>query len=146
MPLELLKLAEKKGIIVEYWDFEPPLEAVYMTVPSVPPVIGLSPAICSSTTYFRTVLAEELGHHFTCVGKLIPQTHFHYRNRLDVSRAEYRALRWAANYLMPKRRLLWAIRKGIREPWELAEYFNVTEGIVKFRLNLLDRERSYYSL
>ncbi len=73
MPFSLLKFADEQGIIVEYWDFEPPLEAVYWSAPGVPPVIGLSRALFSNRAHFRCVLAEELGHHFTSVGSAIPQ-------------------------------------------------------------------------
>lgn len=139
MPLELFNLTEKEGIDIEWWDFKPPLEAVYWALPGLPPIIGLSNQLKhESTAYFRCVLAEEIGHHYTTVTNAIPQTFFHYRDRLEVSRAEYRALRWAANYLMPKEELNEAIEKGIKEVWELAEFFNVTEDIVRFRLGLPD--------
>ena len=92
MPLELVKYAEANGIRVEYWDFAPPLEAVYWSVPEqgIPPVIGLSRSLFSNRAHFRTVLAEELGHHFTSARDGLPKTFFHYRDRLEVKREEYR--------------------------------------------------------
>jgi Zn-dependent peptidase ImmA (M78 family) len=138
MPFSLLKMANEHGIAIEYWDFQPPLEAVYWTAPGMPPVIGLSRALFSNRAHFRCVLAEELGHHFTSVGQAIPQTSFHYRDRLNVSRAEYRALRWAAQHLIPLDELRKAIIEGVRERWELAEHFDVTEDMIDFRLQLPD--------
>jgi Zn-dependent peptidase ImmA (M78 family) len=138
MPFSLLKMADKHGIIVEYWDFQPPLEAVYWSFPELPPVIGLSNALFEYRAHFRCVLAEELGHHFTTTGMVIPKTFFHYRDRLEVSRAEYRAMRWAALYLMPLDMLRKAFRKGIYERWELADFFDVTEDMVDFRMALPD--------
>ncbi len=139
MPVELFALAEKEGIKIEWWDFEPPLEAVYLAIPDMPPVIGLANSLYHSPrAYFRYVLAEELGHHFTTVGYRIPRIYFHYRDRMEVSRVEFRALKWAAQWLMPSDKLLRAFRQGIVEVWELAEYFDVTENMVRFRLSLPD--------
>jgi hypothetical protein len=57
---------------------------------------------------------------------------------MEVSRAEYRALRWAAQWLIPLDKLAQAFKWGIFEVWELAEYFDVTEDMVRFRLSLPD--------
>lgn len=136
MPLKLFALAEKEGIVIEWWDFQPPLEAVYWVHRGLPPVIGLAHSLSDNRARLRCVLAEELGHHFTGTTYAFPRTFFHYRGRLEISWAEYRALKWAALYLMPEKKLHQAINKGVREKWELAEYFNVTEQIVDFRLRL----------
>lgn len=136
MPFEMLKIAQAEGIKVEYWDFEPPLDGIYAAGPSIPPVIGVSNRLFECSPRFRCVLAEELGHHYTTTINAIPQTFFHYRDRLEVSRAEYRALRWAAEYLIPKDRLESVIKNGVVHRWELAELFNVTEEMVDFRLGL----------
>lgn len=141
MPLGLVKYAEANGIRVEYWDFAPPLEAVYWSAPElgIPPVIGLSRSLFSCRAHFRTVLAEELGHHFTSARDGLPKTFFHYKDRLEVKREEYRALKWAANFLIPQDKLREAVKKGIREDWELAEHFEVDECLVIFRKRLLRR-------
>ncbi|MDK2816207.1 MAG: hypothetical protein PWR22_836 [Moorella sp. (in: firmicutes)] len=138
MPINLLKIAEREGIVIDYWDFKPPLQAVYWTEPGIPPIIGLSWTLLNNRPLFRCILAEELGHHFTTVGDAIPKTYYNYSDRLMVSRAEYRALKWAALYLMPLNKLVQAFKEGIVERWELAEYFDVTEQMVDFRLKLPD--------
>lgn len=138
MPIKLLKLAKREGIVIDYWNFEPPLQAVYWAEPGIPPTIGLSWTLLKNRPLFRCVLAEELGHHFTTAGDAIPKTYYNYSDRLMVSRAEYRALRWAALYLMPRKSLRQAARQGIRERWDLAGHFDVTEQMVEFRLRLPD--------
>lgn len=66
MPLELWTLAQQEEIEIEWWDFQPPLEAIYWQTPGLPPIIGLGNSLKeSSPAYFRCVLAEEIGHHFT---------------------------------------------------------------------------------
>lgn len=150
MEMELFQLAEREGIIIEWWDFKPPLEAVYWALPDMK-VIGLANTLMyAPRAYFRCVLAEELGHHFTSVGCRIPQKHLRYRDRLEVSRTEYRALKWAAQWLLPLDKLMRALKQGIVEVCELAEHFDVTEDMVKFRLSLPDIKTSngthYYNI
>lgn len=137
MPYELLRIAYDEGIRVDYWDFEPPLEGIYIAIPDLPPVIGISNRLFECSPRFRCVLAEELGHHFTTAGDALPKKFFHYRNRLSVSRAEYRAQKWAAEYLIPKKQLHKALRAGNDTLWDLAALFDVTEEMVEFRLRLL---------
>lgn len=136
MPFELLRIAYDEGIKVEYWNFEPPLEGIYVAIPDLPPVIGISNRLFECSPRFRCVLAEELGHHFTTAGDALPKKLFHYRDRLTVSQVEYRALRWAAEHLMPEDQLGQAFQSGCREVWELSEWFNVTHEMVSFRIKL----------
>lgn len=140
MSFEMLKIVYKEGIRVEYWDFKYPLEGIYIAIPDLPPVIGISSNLFECSPRFRCVLAEELGHHFTTVGDVLPKKYFHYRDRLTVSRAEYRALKWAAEYLVPEDKLQEAFRTGWLEKWKLAELFNVTEEMMCFRLGLPKEE------
>ncbi len=72
MPSELLSLAEQAGIKIEWWDFSPPLEAIYWHKPGLPPIIGLSNSLKQcSPAYLRCILAEEIGHHFTAAGNTL---------------------------------------------------------------------------
>lgn len=48
-----------------------------------------------------------------------------------VQRHEVRANRWAYKKLVPEDELNAAVKQGITEPWELAEYFGVTEAFIK---------------
>jgi Zn-dependent peptidase ImmA (M78 family) len=63
---------------------------------------------------------------------------FHYADRLQISKTEYLAQKWAAMFLMPRDDVLNAIRQSINEIWELAEYFDVTEAFARFRMELPD--------
>lgn len=140
MPYDLISLACNEGIKVEYWDFEPPLEGVYWKHPELPPIIGLSKALFGNRKHFRTVLAEELGHHFTTAGNYVWEVCFHYSDRVNASRAEYRARKWAARYVMPRDKLVNALRRGIVEIWDLSDCFEVDEELVRLRLEILRAE------
>ncbi len=50
---------------------------------------------------------------------------------LDICRAEHKTNKWSYNKLIPFEELTEALRKGYTEPWELADYFEVTEEFVK---------------
>lgn len=67
------------------------------------------------------LIAEELGHH-----KTAPRRRLTYKT-IEDAKAEARARRWAHRRILPPERILHAIRAGIRERWELAEYLDVTE-------------------
>lgn len=137
MPDNLCCLAEREGVAVETWPLEFPLFGLYYSDPALgKPVIAVSHQIVRHTRILRTVLAEELGHHFTSAGVCFASTHCSYHHRLNVTRAEERALRWAALYLMPSAALTRAIRGGIVSIYGLADYFRVTERLVRFRLDL----------
>ncbi len=138
MSEDLYKIAEKENIAIEQWNFKPPLEAVYMTLPDGKPLIGLSHSLEKDRRYKRCVLAEEIGHYYTTVGNYLPVTLFHYKHRLDLSRAEYKAIKWAAEYLMPIDEIRKAFQDGLWEAWEFAERFDVTEQFVYFRMTFAD--------
>jgi Zn-dependent peptidase ImmA (M78 family) len=82
------------------------------------------------------VLAEEIGHHFTSAGERTPKKHHSMQDRLSIDKCEYKALRRAANYLIPEHDLIDVISEGLCEIWELAEHFDVTEELMRFRLRL----------
>lgn len=84
------------------------------------------------TQKIKLILLHELGHFFT--GTIYHQG----MNYLYKNKCEYKALRWATTFLMPKSEIEKAIRKGVIEIWELAEYFDVPEEWVVFRLKLPD--------
>ena len=108
----------------------------YFAEPGVTPVITLSPILENNGTLMRCVLAEEPGHHFTSAGDLVPRQFLHYRERLTIGRAEYRALRWAASFLMPGLEFR-ATGRYYQESWETAGEFQVTETLVRFERALV---------
>lgn len=136
MAAELFALAKKECIAVWWWDFAPPVKGLYWAPPGLAPLIALDHSLTHNNSLLRTVLAEELGHHFTTADDCLCRTYCNYQDRLSISKAEHKALKWAAEYLMPNRELQKAIKHGIQEKWELAEYFDVTEEMVDFRLGL----------
>jgi hypothetical protein len=60
----------------------------------------------------------------------------HYRDRIEMSREEYRAMAWAAEYLISEDNINDAFIKGLNQPWDLSEYFAVDLDLVRLRLVL----------
>ena len=69
--------------------------------------------------------AHEMGH---CATDSFYTRDTSYRKRL---KHEYRANKWAIDYLIPFDELSKAVNEGNRELWQLAEYFDVGEPFVE---------------
>jgi Zn-dependent peptidase ImmA (M78 family) len=135
---KLLCLVEEEGIYLLHWDFPPPVNGFYYQEAGSVPAIGIASRIKDNSPLYTCVLAEELGHYYTSTGVHPPVARFSYAERLNVSRSEYIAQKWAALKLMPAEKVRQALTAGIREVWELAEEFGVTEDLVRFRMGMED--------
>lgn len=134
---ELFDLAEREGIIVRWWDFKPPVRGLYWAPHDLPPVIGLDTSLEKDQRQLRCVFAEELGHHFTTSQNTICRTFCSFHDRVWFSKEEYRAHKWAALHLIPTRQLNKTLKSGADTLWDLAEIFDVTEEMMRFRLSLI---------
>lgn len=134
----LFEIAEREKIIVEFFIFAAPIKGIYIADIDLTPTIGLDTSLKNNTPLLRCIMAEELGHHFTSTGMCMPKEFYSYCDRLKISKAEYKALKWAALYLIPLDKLLEAVSYGICTVWEIADHFNVTEEMIAFRLRLPD--------
>ena len=101
--------------------------------------IVLDPNKIESSADENTKLAHELGH---CLygGFYSSTTPLYTREK-----HEYKANVWAVKFLVPWDELHEAIHNGITEPWELAEFFSVTEAFINLALEYY-LERKEYSL
>ncbi len=137
----MLALAEERFIKVHYSNnLGNGIDGIYIEERGIPPIIGINKRILSNTRYTRCVFAEELGHHFTTVGDHVPKEFYCYAQRVVIDREEYKAMRWATNYLIPENDLLDCLRDGLYEIWELAEHFRVTDDFMRFRIKLFRGE------
>jgi Zn-dependent peptidase ImmA (M78 family) len=139
----MIMLARQEGIIITEYPLIPPLLGVYLNNSNTLPAIGLSTYI-KSYEEKRCIMAEELGHHFTSSGICLPTNRefYCYTERTEISKIEFKALKWAANYLMPEHDFLDVISSGLYEPWEIAEHFNVTDEFAAFRLRLFGARKT----
>lgn len=87
--------------------------------------IGIDNAVLDTSAEERTHLAHELGH---CITGSFYNRHTQFDIR---QRHENRADKWAVRRLIPKSDLDEAIASGYTELWELADFFGVTEDLIK---------------
>lgn len=87
--------------------------------------IGMDLDLLFDNSRRRVHLAHELGHCKT-------GSFYNRWSAQDVrQKYENRADKWAIEKLIPENELNAVVARGYTEPWELAEYFGVTETFVK---------------
>jgi hypothetical protein len=111
----LLEIADAEHITIEYRKLSHGLNGFYISEENYPPFIAFSYSLRSNYRLHSSVLAEELGHHFTSVGERFAKRHHSTQDRLTIDKVEYKALRWAANHLVPEDDLLDVIKEGLYE-------------------------------
>jgi len=130
----LFDLAESEGIAIEWYKFKCGILGHYDRDPDlICPVITLSCHLQRDERLLRCVFAEELGHHFTSVGKLVSAACDAERQRL--SRSEYRAVKYGVELMIPLDEF--CAHVGHRTLDEIADIFFVTKDFVRFRAKQL---------
>lgn len=122
--LDLYDLAEDHGTQVVWFDLEA-AESLSMPLSNGSCAIAMNPWRMPTVADETVKLAHELGHCET--GAFYNR----YAARDVRQKYENRANKWAIKKLIPEDELIEAISKGYREPWELAEYFGVTEDFIR---------------
>jgi Zn-dependent peptidase ImmA (M78 family) len=96
---------------------------------------------------YRSVLAEELGHHFTSSGEALPRSGMPYYDRIQHDRSELKAVRWAADFLIPTELLLRRIEDcSVSCIQELADAFLVTVELIQLKLYYMSCKALYWPL
>jgi Zn-dependent peptidase ImmA (M78 family) len=111
------------------------------------PRIALNSNLSESSSKYRCVLAEELGHHYTSIGELPTVAGMPYYNRIQHDRSESRAVRWAINFLIPTEQLLYVIEDySLSCLQELADAFVVTVEFIQYKLYYMSCTSQYWTL
>jgi Zn-dependent peptidase ImmA (M78 family) len=96
---------------------------------------------------YRSVLAEELGHHFTSIMKPFLVSGMAYYDRVQYNRSESKAVRWAADFLIPTELLLCKIEDcSVSCIQELADTFQVTIELMQQKLFYMSCKDLYWPL
>ncbi len=146
MKLEMLfDLIEKENIAVEYMDFSPTIQGMYYKADGCLPIIGINENIVSNKKLFTCVLAEELGHHFTSTGDSTTEC-YSFVDRINLSKTECTALRWAAEYLLPLDEIVEAIKRGIKNIEDLSDSLGVTNEFLLERFKFAAKKQSFIKI
>ncbi|EGT3605390.1 ImmA/IrrE family metallo-endopeptidase [Clostridium perfringens] len=131
---DIYSLIEDQNIELEEVYFKSSnIEGIYFKVSGMNPIIGIHKNLLTDTKKYISVLAEELGHHFTSSGNLTSEC-ITYSDKLNRSKQEKRARIWASNFLISDNEIIRAILQNINTIYGLSLHFNVTEEIIKYKL------------
>ena len=133
--LDLYDLAEIHNIGV-YWFDLGAAESLSLQMEDGSCAIAMDPWRLPTVADETAKLAHELGHCET--GSFYNR----YAARDVRQKHENRANKWAYKKLIPEDELKNAVRQGYHEPWELAEYFGVTEAFLRGALEFYNRGTS----
>lgn len=126
---ELYRDAEQQHIAILRY----PLEAtgsLSLMLPTGDCYIGMDDSVCDGDVSEREHLSHELGHCIT-------GAFYNFYAIADTrQRHENKADKWAIHRLIPVDALDEAIALGYTELWELADYFGVTEALLRKALCL----------
>lgn len=125
---ELYDLAEANGVNVISYEL-PKIKAVSIMDIDGSCYIGIDPFALETYSDEAVHLAHELGHCMT--GSFYNR----YAACDIIEKHERRAEKWAIKKLIPKDELDYAVEHGVVEPWDLAEYFNVTVPFIEKAVN-----------
>lgn len=121
---ELYEIAESEGIDI-YAVSLPVTESVSIMDNDLKCYIGVDYNLVKSSADEKRKLAHEIGH---CVKGAF----YNRYSKLDlISKHEYSADKWACENLLPKDEMIEAFNQGYVELWQIAEYFDVPEDLVK---------------
>lgn len=121
---ELYEFAESENIDI-YAAALPLSQSVSIMDDNFNCYIGIDYDLIHSSVEEKRKLAHEIGH---CVKGAFYNRH----SELDlISKHEYSADKWACEKLLPKEEMQRAFLEGFVEVWQLAEYFDVPEELVK---------------
>lgn len=130
--MELYDLAENNNVKVSCFELNT-VPCLSMQDDDYNCYIAIDPMQLNTQLEEKEYLAHELGH---CVSGA-----FYTRSSpLEVKgQKEYRANLWAIKKLVPENELKTAIKNGNIELWQLAEYFEVSEYLIKFAVDYYSR-------
>ena len=139
-------LTQEQHIAITLAPFPSKIQGFYSSLDSKP-LIVMSDSLSEWSPKYRSVLAEELGHHFTSAGEALPCTEMHYYNRLQHDRTESKAVRWAADFLIPTKLLLCKVEDcSVSCIQELADTFQVTVELIQHKLYYMSRRALYWPM
>lgn len=144
---DLHQLIENENIILDITDKLPGnVDGLYFRSDNSFPVISVNANIAHDNIKYSIVLAEELGHHFTSVGDSSVMFNS-YAKRLQLTKAEVKALKWATEYILPIDKLKTAFLKMHNKQIDnITQELEVTQEFLLARLKFLSHKFDYIDL
>ena len=139
-------LAKERHIMIALAPLPERIQGFY-SHSSITPQIVINDCFSEWGSKYRSVLAEELGHHFTSSGEALPRSGMPYYDRIQHDRSESKAVRWAADFFIPTELLLRRIEDcSVSCIQELADTFLVTVELIQLKLYYMSCKSLYWPL
>jgi len=117
----LFSIAEKENIDIFDYSFNDNINGVFVEQLRA---IGLKPVL--NDIERKCTLAEELGHYYCNATYPLSCT-----DKTLIDKAEYRAKKWSAKYLISPSDIQRAKLCGLKQKWEIADFLGVTEDVIE---------------
>lgn len=96
---------------------------------------------------FRLVLTHELGHYFTSMANNPVLSYSHYANIINSHRNEFRAIRWACEYLVPTNSLLDYMKSNTCVTnEEIIDHFEVNESLLQMKYYFMGTQSNRWKI
>lgn len=142
---DIFKIITKENIILEEINLKyKNILGIYFKVPGIQPCIGIEKSIVNNKSTYLSVLAEELGHHFTTSNNLTAEC-FTYSDKIQITKQEKKAKIWAANFLIDDAEFIQALYKSISTIDDMAAHFNVTKQIIEYKLLAISLDENKFN-
>lgn len=140
----IYEIIKQENIIYEERNLEKlGSKGIYIKLDGINPLIAIDSSIVNNNTKYISILAEELGHHFTTYGNLLSPSKC-YMDKLIKDKKENLARKWAANYLISDEEFVQALLTCITNYFDMCEHFNVTYELLNYKLeSILKDEKKY---
>lgn len=125
---DLYDIAERENIKIYDWYIED-ANGIYVNIDKIN-AIALNYNNLDTCIEEKQVLAEELGHYY--MDATYP---LYSKDTILMSKQEYRAKKWSYNTLISFDKLKIALKNGIKNIYDLANYFNVTSDYMQNAIN-----------
>lgn len=132
----LYEEATLKGIKIKKYKLPHRLKGLYYEETKVSPIITLSTNI-ESKAEEKCILAEEIGHYYTCASNILTNTKV---DKAIVRQLEERASTWAVRKLAPISLIVAAFKEGASSKYEVAEYLGITENFLLLAIETYKRK------
>jgi len=143
----LHSLAQEHSITITLAALPNKIKGIYHLSSDNQSNIMLNQCLAEGTSEYRSILAEELGHYFTSVGETPSLSDMPYCDKVQRDRTELKAMRWAADFLIPTELLLSRIEDClVSSLQELADAFLVTVELIQHKLYYMSCKALYWPL
>lgn len=141
----LFEIIDKENIIYEERNLERlGSKGIYIKLDGINPFIAIDSSIVNNKNTYISILAEELGHHFTTCGNLLAPSKS-YIDNLIKDKKENIARKWAANYLISDEEFVQALLSCITNYFDMCEHFNVTYELLNSKIKAILKDEKKYN-